>query len=120
MGRRGFDRPHPRLEERPALGRRPAPRGGRATLVELASVGQRIRARYRPGDLPKADANAQNADDSPRLGRGMTRVGVVGAGYWGIHHVRTFASLGALAAVCDADPKVRARLVAQYPAVRVV
>jgi predicted dehydrogenase len=45
------------------------------------------------------------------------RVGVVGAGYWGIHHVRNFARLGALSAVCDADPQARARVAAQYPGV---
>src|SRR5262249_60935038 len=46
------------------------------------------------------------------------RVGVVGAGYWGIHHVRNFARLGALAAVCDADAQVRARVAREYPGAR--
>jgi predicted dehydrogenase len=45
---------------------------------------------------------------------------VVGAGYWGIHHVRNFARLGALTAVCDADPQARARVAAQYPGARTV
>jgi predicted dehydrogenase/acetyltransferase-like isoleucine patch superfamily enzyme len=30
---------------------------------------------------------------------------VVGCGYWGRNHVRVFHEIGALAAVCDADPK---------------
>jgi predicted dehydrogenase len=50
----------------------------------------------------------------------MTRIGVVGAGYWGIHHVRNFARLGVLGAVADADAKARARVAAQYPGVKVV
>ena len=46
------------------------------------------------------------------------KVGVVGAGAWGRNHVRTVAGLAEaeLAAVCDADPKVRERVARQYPA----
>ncbi len=45
------------------------------------------------------------------------KVGVIGAGAWGKNHVRTLASLPetVLAAVCDMDPAVRARLARQYP-----
>ncbi|HKA60563.1 MAG TPA: Gfo/Idh/MocA family oxidoreductase [Gemmatimonadales bacterium] len=46
------------------------------------------------------------------------KVGVVGAGAWGRNHVRTVAGLAEaeLAAVCDADPKIRERVARQYPA----
>lgn len=46
------------------------------------------------------------------------KVGVVGAGAWGRNHVRTVAGLAEaeLAAVCDADAKVRERVSRQYPA----
>ena len=46
------------------------------------------------------------------------KVGVVGAGAWGRNHVRTVAGLAEaeLAAVCDADAKVRERVARQYPA----
>jgi predicted dehydrogenase len=33
-----------------------------------------------------------------------TRVAVIGCGYWGKNHVRNFASLGVLAAVCEPSP----------------
>ncbi len=42
-------------------------------------------------------------------------IAVVGAGYWGRNHVRNFAELGALSAVCDSDPKVLAEFRASYP-----
>jgi predicted dehydrogenase len=32
------------------------------------------------------------------------RIGVIGCGYWGKNHVRTFSRLNALAMVCDPDP----------------
>jgi UDP-2-acetamido-3-amino-2,3-dideoxy-glucuronate N-acetyltransferase len=46
------------------------------------------------------------------------KVGVVGCGYWGKNLVRVFSELGALAAVCDADPARLAelRLAYQVPA----
>ncbi len=46
------------------------------------------------------------------------RIGVIGAGAWGRNHVRTVAasSEAELAAVCDTNPEVRARLARQYPA----
>lgn len=43
-------------------------------------------------------------------------VAVVGCGYWGRNLVRNFAELGALAAVCDADPAAAAREAAKYGA----
>lgn len=39
------------------------------------------------------------------------KVGVIGAGYWGKNLVRNFAHLGALAAVCDSDPRACATAV---------
>lgn len=48
------------------------------------------------------------------------RVAVVGAGYWGINHVRTFATLptAELVAVCDASERARARASALAPKAR--
>src|SRR5262249_678232 len=46
------------------------------------------------------------------------RVGVVGVGYWGKNLVRNFHELGALAALCDAQPSAEAICRAQYPDVR--
>src|SRR6266480_6848749 len=45
----------------------------------------------------------------------ITRVAVIGAGYWGKNLVRNFSDLGALAAICDSEPDRRAQLTAQYP-----
>ena len=44
----------------------------------------------------------------------MAFVGVIGAGYWGKNHVRTFAELGKLAAVCDLSERVREQVLEQY------
>ena len=45
----------------------------------------------------------------------MPRVGVVGAGNWGKNHIKAMDSLGALAAVADADPQRREALKVDYP-----
>ncbi len=45
-------------------------------------------------------------------------VAVVGVGYWGKNLVRNFHELGALAAVCDADPSVEAKHNGHYPGVK--
>lgn len=37
--------------------------------------------------------------------QGNAKVAVIGAGHWGKNLIRNFAALGALAAVCDPDPK---------------
>lgn len=42
----------------------------------------------------------------PDTEKPMPGVGMIGCGYWGRNLVRNFARLGALAAVCDADPAV--------------
>lgn len=47
------------------------------------------------------------------------RVAVVGAGAWGRNIVRNLAELGALAAVADMSPEIRASVAQQYPRVRV-
>ena len=48
------------------------------------------------------------------------KVAVVGAGYWGINHVRSFARLPGceLAAVCDSDAKHRERAAGLAPSAR--
>jgi predicted dehydrogenase len=53
--------------------------------------------------------------------REKVRVAVVGAGYWGKNLVRNFAAVDSaqLVMVCDADPKVRARIGAEYAGVAV-
>lgn len=45
------------------------------------------------------------------------KIGVIGAGAWGKNHVRTLAGMAdvELACVCDANPRTRDRLTAQYP-----
>lgn len=53
-------------------------------------------------------------------GNDPVRVAVVGAGYWGINHVRAFAGLAGarLVAVCDADAGARARAARFAPTAR--
>src|SRR5207302_5813271 len=48
----------------------------------------------------------------------MTRVGVVGLGYWGPNLARNFDQLAELAWICDADGGVREAVAARYPRAR--
>jgi UDP-2-acetamido-3-amino-2,3-dideoxy-glucuronate N-acetyltransferase len=50
----------------------------------------------------------------------MTKVVVVGSGYWGKNLVRNFHALGALAAICDNDPRVLGNLQKMYDGVPTV
>ena len=47
------------------------------------------------------------------------KVAVIGTGNWGKNLVRNFAHLGALAMVCDVDPRRLENVKREYPAVRV-
>jgi predicted dehydrogenase len=47
------------------------------------------------------------------------RVAVIGAGYWGINHVRNFYELGALGLVCDTHAPSLARINEKFPDVRI-
>src|SRR5436853_1217448 len=47
------------------------------------------------------------------------RVAVVGAGYWGINHVRNFYELGALGLVCDTSAPSIARIKEGFPDARI-
>ncbi len=50
----------------------------------------------------------------------MIKVVVVGSGYWGKNLVRNFHTLGALAGICDKDPRVLQNLQKMYDGVRTV
>ena len=50
----------------------------------------------------------------------MIRVVVVGSGYWGKNLVRNFHALGALAGICDTDPRVLQSLQEKYDGVATV
>lgn len=54
----------------------------------------------------RGDRMAANADRSMAVSE--LGIAVVGCGYWGRNHVRVFAGLGVLVAVCDLDPSVAA------------
>jgi len=45
-------------------------------------------------------------------------IAVIGAGYWGINHVRNFYELGALAAVCDSRNEMLEKIRERFPQVR--
>ena len=47
------------------------------------------------------------------------RVAVVGAGYWGINHVRNFYEIGALGLVCDTYAPSLARIREKFPEARI-
>ncbi len=44
-------------------------------------------------------------------------IAVIGAGYWGINHVRNYHQLGALKTVCDASPSSLAQIGEKFPGV---
>ena len=46
-------------------------------------------------------------------------IAVIGAGYWGINHVRNFHELGALSMVCDTNPVSLDKTAKRFPATRV-
>ena len=48
----------------------------------------------------------------------MTRIAVVGFGYWGKNLIRNFYELGSLAVVCDADESRQVDVESQYPGVQ--
>jgi UDP-2-acetamido-3-amino-2,3-dideoxy-glucuronate N-acetyltransferase len=48
----------------------------------------------------------------------VTKIGVIGAGYWGKNLVRNFYQLGALSAVCDTDADTLERLKKEYPDIK--
>src|SRR5947209_1436411 len=47
------------------------------------------------------------------------RIAVVGAGYWGVNHVRNFYELGALEMVCDSSKASAEKIAANFPGVRI-
>jgi predicted dehydrogenase len=47
------------------------------------------------------------------------RIAVIGAGYWGVNHVRNYSELGALAAVCDTNKASLDQMAARYPGMRI-
>ncbi len=51
-------------------------------------------------------------------GKARVRVAVVGVGYWGKNLVRNFHELGALEALCDADPSAEAAYKGRYEGIR--
>lgn len=50
----------------------------------------------------------------------MTKIAVIGAGYWGKNLIRNFDALGVLAAICDTKREAREEFEKMYPHVRVV
>ena len=49
----------------------------------------------------------------------MSRIAVVGAGYWGRNLVRNLAEMDELRVICDRSPEVRHRMSERYPAVSI-
>ena len=45
----------------------------------------------------------------------MSRIAVIGAGYWGKNLIRNFAELQALGAICDTDERVLPYFTQHYP-----
>lgn len=58
-----------------------------------------------------------NSKDSTQLVN--PQVAVIGAGYWGVNHVRNFHELGALGMVCDNSRPSLAKIGEQYPSIRI-
>lgn len=50
---------------------------------------------------------------------GTGQIAVIGAGYWGVNHVRNFHELGALNMVCDTSRPSLERIAEKFPGVRI-
>jgi UDP-2-acetamido-3-amino-2,3-dideoxy-glucuronate N-acetyltransferase len=48
----------------------------------------------------------------------MSKVGIIGAGYWGKNLIRNFNDLGALEVVCDSDPRLLKGFQELYPQIK--
>jgi predicted dehydrogenase len=57
----------------------------------------------------------QAMNDSSYDRNDLPRVAVVGAGYWGINHVRNYYEIGCLSSVCDASERSLARIRERFP-----
>ena len=57
--------------------------------------------------------------DLPTTQSNSPKVAVIGAGYWGINHVRNFHDLGALGMVCDASQAMLEQVETRFPGVSV-
>src|SRR5262252_1583895 len=62
----------------------------------------------------------ERPDMDTAVGKSQVRVAVAGVGYWGKNLVRNFSDLGALEALCDADPAAQSLCNAKYNCVRFV
>src|SRR6185369_3499366 len=51
--------------------------------------------------------------------KSMEQIAVIGAGYWGVNHVRNFHELGVLSMVCDTSKSSLEKIVEKFPGVRV-
>ena len=47
------------------------------------------------------------------------RIAVLGAGYWGVNHIRNYSELGALEVVCDTNRASLDEISARYPGIRI-
>ncbi len=56
--------------------------------------------------------------DKPIAPADSPNIAVIGAGYWGINHVRNFYELGALSLVCDASEEMLEKVRGRYAGVR--
>jgi len=56
--------------------------------------------------------------DKPRAQTDSPTIAVIGAGYWGINHVRNFYELGVLSLVCDASEAMLENVRGRYAGVR--
>ena len=50
---------------------------------------------------------------------GSGHIAVIGAGYWGVNHVRNFHELGALRMVCDNNESSLEKIAERFPGVRI-
>lgn len=62
-------------------------------------------------NLPRPDEHEKNTGGSGPL---LPRLAMVGCGHWGKNLTRNFASLGALAIVCDANADLAANMAEEY------
>src|SRR5262249_38743864 len=97
---------------------------GPSTAISSTATSRDILLPWMPGYCSSNCRVLSEVRESPRDMKPMPNtdekppIAVVGAGYWGVNHVRNFAEIGALAAVCDANPASLDSVSRKYPGVR--
>ena len=97
--------------------------GGHCVMPNIAILRQHVNSDFLEAVVNSNEAKAQEKLTRPNPNwsqRSMTKVGLIGLGYWGPNLARVFQQtpMCELAACCDLDPKKLQKMSRQYPQIR--